>query len=51
MPVRSVDGRPVGDGAPGPVTVRLKDMYWKLHDDPAYTTPVHYERETTREAL
>ena len=46
MPVSSIDGRPIGDGAPGPVTVRLKEMYWKLHDDPAYTTPVLYERET-----
>ncbi len=43
MPVRSIDDRPVGDGAPGPVTARLKDMYWRLHDDPAYTTPVRYE--------
>jgi len=43
MPVRSIDGRPVGDGQPGPVTTRLKDMYWRLHDDPAYTTPVRYE--------
>ncbi len=43
MPVRSIDGRPVGDGHPGPVTARLKDMYWRLHDDPAYTTPVRYE--------
>ena len=43
MPVRSIDGRPVGDGQPGPVTTRLKDMYWQLHDDPAYTTPVRYE--------
>jgi branched-chain amino acid aminotransferase len=48
MPVRSIDGHPVGDGAPGPVTVRLKEMYWKLHDDPAYTTPVRYAE--TREA-
>ncbi len=43
MPVRSIDGRPVGDGHPGPVTARLKDMYWRLHDDPAYTTPVRYD--------
>ena len=42
-PVRSIDGRPVGDGQPGPVTTRLKDMYWRLHDDPAYTAPVRYE--------
>ena len=48
MPVRSIDGSPVGDGASGPVTVRLKEMYWKLHDDPAYTTPVRYAPETHR---
>jgi branched-chain amino acid aminotransferase len=43
MPVRSIDKVAVGDGAPGPVTVRLRDMYWKLHEDPAYSTPVRYE--------
>ena len=43
MPVRSIDGRPVGDGAPGPVTRRLTDLYWALHDDPRYSTPVRYE--------
>ncbi|MFY0611735.1 MAG: aminotransferase class IV [Hyphomicrobiaceae bacterium] len=43
MPVRGIDGAPVGDGAPGPVTTRLKEMYWQLHDDPAYATPVRYE--------
>lgn len=43
MPVRSVDGKPIGDGAPGPVTARIKEMYWKLHEDPAYSTPVRYE--------
>ncbi len=43
MPVRSIDGEPVGDGTPGPVTTRIKEMYWQLHDDPAYATPVRYE--------
>lgn len=42
MPVRRVDDKPIGNGEPGPVTLRLKDMYWALHDDPAYTTPVDY---------
>ena len=42
MPVRSVDGEPVGDGAPGPLTRRLTELYWALHDDPRYTTPVRY---------
>ena len=44
MPVRRVDDHAIGNGEPGPVTLRLKDMYWALHDDPAYTTPVNYEQ-------
>lgn len=43
MPVTRIDDTAVGDGTPGPATVRLKEMYWALHDDPAYTTPVRYE--------
>lgn len=27
MPVVSIDGRPVGDGAPGPIATRLRDAY------------------------
>ena len=43
MPVRSIDGNEVGDGSPGPVTRRLTERYWALHDEPQYTTPVNYE--------
>jgi branched-chain amino acid aminotransferase len=43
MPVRSVDKKLVSDGIPGPVTTRIRDMYWKLHEDPHYSTPVRYE--------
>jgi branched-chain amino acid aminotransferase len=43
MPVRRVDDQAIGNGEPGPVTTRLKDMYWALHDDPAYATPVDYD--------
>lgn len=43
MPVRSIDGENIGDGQPGPVTVRMKDLYWGLHDDDAYSTPVNYD--------
>jgi len=43
MPVRSIDRQPVGNGEPGPVTTRLKQLYWALHDDPAYATEVRYE--------
>ncbi len=43
MPVNRIDGKPIGDGQPGPVTQRMKEMYMALHDDPAYTTPVDYD--------
>ncbi len=41
MAVKSIDGKAVGDGAPGPVTQRLSELYWKLHDDPELSTPVN----------
>ena len=43
MPVKSIDKKIVGDGSPGPVTQRLTELYWKLHDDPELTTPVNYQ--------
>ncbi|MCH9672421.1 MAG: aminotransferase class IV, partial [Gammaproteobacteria bacterium] len=42
MPVKSIDGRAVGEGTPGPTTARLRDLYWSLHDDDAYMTPIRY---------
>ncbi len=32
-PIRSVDGRQVGTGKPGPVTRRIQDLYFGLFDD------------------
>ncbi|MBI4831177.1 MAG: aminotransferase class IV [Candidatus Lindowbacteria bacterium] len=43
MPVKSLDDRPLGNGKPGPLTTRLRDAYWKAHDDPRYTTVVNYD--------
>ncbi|AKC86176.1 branched-chain amino acid transaminase [Pseudoxanthomonas suwonensis] len=31
-PLRSVDGKPVGDGAPGPVTRRVQELFFGLFD-------------------
>jgi len=42
MPVVSVDGRPLGEGKPGPLTTELRRRYWDAHDDPRWTTPVDY---------
>jgi branched-chain amino acid aminotransferase len=44
MPITSLDGRPVGDGRPGPVTTLLRDRYWQAHEDPRYATTVDYAR-------
>ena len=43
MPVTVIDGRPVGTGAPGPLTLQLQDRYWASHEDPRYSTPVRYD--------
>lgn len=42
MPVTRIDGEPVGDGTPGPVTRALADRYWALHDDPRYIREIDY---------
>jgi branched-chain amino acid aminotransferase len=42
MPITSLDGEPVGDGRVGPLTRRLRDLYWAAHEDPQYATPVDY---------
>jgi branched-subunit amino acid aminotransferase/4-amino-4-deoxychorismate lyase len=47
MPVATLDGRPVGDGGPGPVTMRIRDRYWAMHRDPRYTQEVGYPAART----
>jgi len=42
MPVTSLDGVQVGDGRAGPVTRRLRDLYWEAHEDPRYITRIDY---------
>ncbi|GGJ22377.1 aminotransferase class IV [Neoroseomonas lacus] len=41
-PVTSYEGRPVGDGRPGPLTARITELYWRRHEDDAFCTPVPY---------
>ena len=40
MPVTRVDGQTIGQGKPGPVTLLLRNAYWKLHEDPRHSLPV-----------
>jgi branched-chain amino acid aminotransferase len=42
LPVTRVDGRPLGDGRPGPITRRLVSTYWAWHADPAFSRPIDY---------
>ena len=44
MPVTRIDGAPVADGCVGPVTKRLTDLYWEMHRDDAWSTPVRYPK-------
>ena len=44
MPVTKVDGRTLGDGQPGPITHRLREHYWGLHQDPRYASPIQYSQ-------
>lgn len=40
MPVTQVSGSPLGDGRPGAITRRLRDLYWSAHEEPRWTEPV-----------
>jgi branched-chain amino acid aminotransferase len=42
VPVTRIDHRPLGGGEPGPVTTRLKNLYWQRHDDGSDGTPIDY---------
>jgi branched-chain amino acid aminotransferase len=42
MPVGNLDGLPVGAGGAGPVTTRIRQQYWNLHQDPALSFAVDY---------
>ena len=44
IPVTVVDGEPIGDGKPGPVTRRLKSLYWSKRESGWHATPIDYGR-------
>ena len=43
IPIVKLDGKNIGDGTPGPVTTRLRQLYWKKHSDPAWSAPLRRE--------
>jgi branched-chain amino acid aminotransferase len=42
MPVAELDGQPVGDGAVGDMTRRVRQTYWDWHEDPRFTRSIDY---------
>lgn len=45
MPVVEVDGRIIGDGVPGPVTLRLKEGYWNMREKGVHGTPIFDDKQ------
>ena len=43
MPVIKIDEIRVGDGRIGPITERLRKLYWALHDRPEYRLDIDYD--------
>jgi branched-chain amino acid aminotransferase len=40
MPLAEIDGRPIGDGKPGPVSQRVHGLYWALRESGRDGTPI-----------
>jgi len=34
-PINTLEGEPIGDGTPGPITVAIRDRFWALMDEPS----------------
>lgn len=50
MPVARVDGHIMNNDAPGPVSLRLKALYWQKHAEGWHRTQVNYAAATTTTA-
>jgi len=48
-PVTKIDGRVIGGGKPGPVTLRLQHVYKTLPDLPRWSTPIPQFENAIRE--
>ncbi len=42
MPITTIDGQNIGNGATGPITQKLQEAYWARHDNPLYTSVIDY---------
>jgi branched-chain amino acid aminotransferase len=44
MPVTRIDTRILGNGRPGPLSTRIRELYWRKHEQGWHATPVDYDR-------
>lgn len=42
MPAARIDGRILSNGRPGPIATRLRDLYWRKHEEGWHATPIDY---------
>jgi len=42
LPITKIDDKIIGNGAMGPVTQKLQDAYWSLHNNPQYSLAIDY---------
>lgn len=42
MPVSRIDGRILGNDRPGPISARLREIYWERHAEGWHRTPIDY---------
>lgn len=43
MPAARLDGRIMGNDRPGPISVHLKEAYWRWHEEGRDATPIDYD--------
>ena len=50
MPIARVDDHTLSHGRPGPLSTRLRNLYWAKHEQGWHATPVRYDRSRTTDA-
>jgi branched-chain amino acid aminotransferase len=43
MPITRIDNRTLGSGRPGALSTKLRDLYWKKHEQGWHATPVRFD--------
>ena len=43
MPASRIEKTIMGNDRPGPISTRIKDTYWRWHEDKRFLTPIDYE--------